>query len=99
MLFRSVRNGDGSITYTPKGPADAGAFDVGGRSVTVKVDVAKLNAVQRRGALASGTVLMGLRGAATDARTTVSTPVGTVAVGLSDSTRGGGTFTMGSCQP
>ncbi|HEV8210914.1 MAG TPA: hypothetical protein VGP77_12360 [Vicinamibacterales bacterium] len=92
----AVRNGDGSLTYTPKGPADAGAFDLTTRSVTVKVDVAKLNAVQRRGAIANGTVLMGLRGSAIDARTTAA---GAAAVGLSDSTRAGGTFTMGSCQP
>jgi len=43
-----------------------------------------LNAVQKRGAIVSGTVLMGLRGSATDARTTVSTPVGTAAIGLSE---------------
>ena len=95
----SVRNSDGSITYTVKGPADAGAFDLVRRAVTVKVDVAKLNAVQARGAIGSGTVLMGLRGASTAARTTVSTPAGTVAPGFSDSTRAGGTFTMGACQP
>jgi hypothetical protein len=95
----AVRNGDGSITYTPKGSADAGTFDLAKRAVTVSVDVAKLNALQKHGAIASGTVLMGLRGSATDARQTVSTPAGTAAVGLSDSTRAGGTFTMGSCQP
>jgi hypothetical protein len=92
----AARNGDGSITYTVKGPADAGAFDFTKRSVTVKVDVAKLNAVQQRGPIASGTVLMGLRGTSTAARSTVA---GTAAVGFSDSTRGGGTFTMGSCPP
>lgn len=90
-----TRNGDGSISYTPKGPADAGAFDLTGRSVTVKVDVARLNGVQTRGAITSGTVLMGLRGSAADARTAAAV----AAVGLSDSTRAGGTFTMGSCQP
>jgi len=61
--------------------------------------VAKLNAVQTRGAIGIGTVLLGLRGSATAARETVSTPAGTVAVGFSDSTRAGGTFTLGSCQP
>jgi hypothetical protein len=91
----ATRNSDGSLTYTAKGPADAGAFDLSGRSVTVKVDIAKLNAAQTHGAIKSGTVLMGLRGSATDARTTASA----ASVGLSDSTRGGGTFTMGSCQP
>jgi hypothetical protein len=91
------RNSDGSIAYTVKGAADAGNFDLTNRSVTVKVDVAKLNAVQKRGAIKNGTVLMGLRGAATAARNVVSTPAASVAVGFSDSTRAGGTFTVGSC--
>ena len=92
----AARNSDGSITYTVKGPADRGAFDLAARAVTVQVDIAKLNAVQQRGAITNGTVLMGLRGASTDARSVVG---GTVAAGFSDSTRGGGTFTMGACQP
>jgi hypothetical protein len=92
----AVRNSDGSIAYTPAGAADAGAFDLTSRSVTVKVDVARLNALQKHGALAAGTVLMGLRGSAS-ARVTVGTPAGTVAIGYSDSTRSGGTFTIGSC--
>jgi hypothetical protein len=92
----AARNSDGSITYTVKGPADRGAFDLAARAVTVKVDIAKLNAVQQRGAITNGTVLMGVRGASTAARSVVG---GTVAAGFSDSTRGGGTFTMGACQP
>ena len=92
------RNSDGSITYTPKGAADSGFFDLNNRSVTVQVNVAKLNALQTRGAIKTGTVLMGLRGQTLVDRFAVSTPAGTVAVGLSDSTRAGGTFTMGSCQ-
>ena len=92
----AARNSDGSITYTVKGPADGGAFDLAGRSVTVKVDIAKLNAVQTRGAIRNGTVLMGLRGASSAARSVVA---GTASTGVSDSTRAGGTFTMGSCQP
>ena len=63
--------------------------------MTVKVDAAKLNGVQTRGAIKTGTVLMGLRGSATTARTVVA---GTASVGFSDSTRAGGTFTMGACQ-
>ncbi len=94
----AVRNSDGSITYTPRGAADSGNFDLTNRSVTIKVNIAQLNAVASRGAIKTGTVLMGLRGSATAARTGVGTPAGTVAVGFSDSTRGGGTFTMGSCQ-
>jgi hypothetical protein len=93
----AVRNSDGSITYTPKGNADAGAFDLNAKTVTIAVDVAKLNAVQTHGAIKTGTVLMGLRGSATAARVTEGTPAGTVAAGFSDSTRGGGTFTVGAC--
>jgi hypothetical protein len=92
----ATRNSDGSIAYTIKGSADAGSFDLTNRSIAVKVDVAKLNALQKRGAIQTGTVLIGLRGSATVARTVVG---GTAAVGFSDSTRAGGTFTMGSCQP
>ena len=94
----AVRNADGSITATVRGPADAGSFDVTSRSVTIKVNVAKLNDFQHNGAIGAGTRLIGLRGSSTVARQTVGTPVGTVAVGLSDSTRGGGAFTIGSCQ-
>src|SRR5438874_2648266 len=92
----AARQSNGSIVYTIKGAADSGAFDLTRRSVTVKVDAAKLNAVQTRGPVAAGTVLMGLRGSATTARTVVA---GTASAGFSDSTRAGGTFTMGSCQP
>ena len=92
----AARNSDGSITNTVQGPADAGNFDLNSRSVTVKVDVSKLNAVQTRGTLKTGTVLIGLRASASAARATAA---GTASVGFSDSTRGGGTFTMGSCQP
>jgi len=92
----AARNSDGSITYTVKGNADAGSFDLTARTVTVKVDVAKLNALAQRGPIKTGTVLMGLAGSATVARVTVA---GLVGVGLSDSTRSGGTFTMGACQP
>jgi hypothetical protein len=94
----AARNSDGSITYTVKGPADSGNFDLNNRSVTVKVDVSKLNAVQSRGAIGTGTVLMGLRGSSTATREAISTPAGTIAVGFSDATRSGGAFTVGSCQ-
>jgi hypothetical protein len=91
----ATRNSDGSIAYTVKGTADAGNFDVAGRSVTVKVDVAKLNALQTRGPIATGAALIGLRGSAVVDRITVA---GLLGVRLSDSTRGGGAFTIGSCQ-
>jgi hypothetical protein len=93
----AARNSDGSITYTVKGSADAGGFDLTQRTVTVKVAIAKLNVLAQRGAIKTGTVLIGLRGSTVVDRTTIPTPVGTVAIGLSDSTRGGGTFTMGAC--
>src|SRR5206468_10505343 len=91
----AARNSDGSIAYTAKGSADAGGFDLNARSVTVKVDIAKLNALQTRGAIAAGTTLLGLRGQATVDRFTAA---GLVAAGFSDSTRGGGTFTIAACQ-
>jgi len=40
--------------------------------VTVKVDVSKLNAVQTRGTLKTGTVLIGLRASASAARATAA---------------------------
>jgi hypothetical protein len=90
------RNSDGSLTYTVKGLADSGSFDLTNRSVTVKVDVVKLNALSTRAPIRAGTVLMGLRGSAIAARQVIA---GTASVGFSDSTRGGGTYTIGSCQP
>jgi hypothetical protein len=66
--------------------------------VTVKVDVAKLNALQTHGAIRSNTPFIGLRGSALVERYAQTVSIVTVAVGLSDSTRGGGTFTMGTCQ-
>ena len=92
----AMRQSDGSIAYTVKGPADAGSFDLTSRSVTVKVDVATLNALQTRGPIAADTTLIGLRGTAVVDRVTVA---GLVGVGLSDSTRGRGAFTIGMCQP
>jgi hypothetical protein len=91
----ATRNSDGSIAYTVKGTADAGSFDGLRRSVTVKVDVAKLNALQTHGPITTGTALIGLRGSAAVDRITIA---GLVGVGLSDSTRAGGAFTIGSCQ-
>lgn len=87
----AARNGDGSVTYTKRGPADAGAFDPTNRTVTVKADIAKLNAVQARGAIAAGTTLIGLRGSASVERYTIA---GLVGAGLADSTRAGAPFTL-----
>jgi len=93
----ATRNGDGSLTYTTLGNADVGRFDTTGSSVTVKVDVAKLNAVATHGAIGNGTKLVGLRGSARAVYTVVSTPVTGVAVGVADSTRGGTSYTIGNC--
>ena len=87
----AVRNGDGSVTYTKRGPADAGFFDLTTRTVTVKADLARLNAVQTRGAIAAGTTLIGLRGSASIERYTAA---GLVGAGLADSTRAGAPFTL-----
>ncbi len=94
----ATRTPAGGFTYEVKGPADSGAFDLATKSVTVKVDVAKLNALQTRGAIKSATTFIGLRGSALVERYAQTVSIVTVAVGLSDSTRGGGTFTMGTCQ-
>ncbi len=82
----------GGLTYTKRGAADAGRFDLVNRSVTVSVDVSKLNALQQRGPIGPGTVLLGLRGSAGG---TVIVPGAASATAISDSTRGGRTL---SCQ-
>ena len=87
----AARNGDGRVTYTKRGAADIGFFDVTNKTVTVKVDVGKLNALQTRGAIGAGTTLIGLRGAASVERATVA---GAVGVGMADSTRAGAPFTL-----
>lgn len=87
----AARNGDGSITYTKRGPADAGVFDLANRTVAVKVDLARLNALAARGPIGPGTSLIGLRGSASVERFTVA---GLVGVGLADSTRAGVPYTL-----
>jgi hypothetical protein len=87
----AARNGDGSITYTKRGPADAGSFDLTSHTVTVKASVSKLNALQTRGAIATGTTLLGLRGTALIERFTAA---GAVGVGMADSTRSGTPFAL-----
>lgn len=72
-------------------------------AATVKVDAAKLNALQTRGPIKTGTTLIGLGGSTTVERYSATTPAVaglavTVTAGFSDSTRGGGTFTIGACQ-
>jgi hypothetical protein len=98
----AVRNTDGSITYTIRGAADAGAFDTNNRSVTVKTDIDKLNALQTRGAIGEGTTFIGLRGSSTMFVSAIVNAAGVTSVGpaMTDVTRGGTSFTLdASCFP
>jgi hypothetical protein len=88
----AVRNSDGSLTYTSRGDA-AGHFDLTQGTITMKIDTAALNALQTRGAVTNGTVLMGTRGSAA---VSVSTPAASAVV-LSDATRGGRPFRIAGC--
>jgi hypothetical protein len=88
----AVRNRDGTLTYTKRGPADAGRFDLVGRSVTLRVGVDTLNALQSHGVIAQGTVVLGTRGSAS---ASVIVPGVASASVISDSTRGGRGFTIG----
>jgi hypothetical protein len=89
----TVRNTDGSLTYTIRGAADTGGFDLITRSVTVGVSLAKLNALATRGPIAIGSTLIGLRGSAA---LLAAPEVATNAV-ISDSTRGGRSFKIEGC--
>jgi len=62
------------------------------RSVSVRVGIDKLNALQTRGAIVDGTQVMGTRGSAS---ATVSVPGVASASAASDATRGGRSFTVG----
>ena len=86
------RTTDGSLTYTKLGTADVGRFDLVNRSVTVRVDVNKLNAVAAKGAIIAGTTAIGVRAGAS---VTVSAAGATSANAMSDSTRAGRSF---ACQ-
>ena len=87
----AARNGDGSITYTPAGAPDSGVIDTTSSSVTWKVDIAKLNALQKHGVIGNGTSFIGLRGSSSVASISIA---GLVGVGLSDVTRGGTHYTL-----
>jgi hypothetical protein len=90
----AARTTDGDMVYTRRGAADAGGFDLVNRSVTVKVGVTKLNALQTRGAIGAGTMLIGLRGSAS---AYVGVPdVATQSV-ISDGTRAGRPFKIEKC--
>jgi len=59
----SVRNQDGSLTYTNQGAADYGLVDPATNTITVKVAASKLNPFVTQGPpIGAGTVLTGLRG-------------------------------------
>jgi hypothetical protein len=60
----TVRDSDGSLTYTVQGAADAGEFNQDTNRISVQVSVAKLNAILSaagRPLIANGTVVAGLR--------------------------------------
>lgn len=88
-----MRTSSGSLTYTPKGTADAGSFDSRNKRISIRVSVFKLNALIHTGTdalgfvhapIASGSVIAGLRG-------TASTQSGAA---RGDETRGGTEFTI-----
>jgi len=103
----AVRTSTGGVAYTTRGAADYGAFDVANRTVTLKVDINKLNAHQTRGVLGPGTTFIGLRGSALSLATFLIpippagiAPVISAGIAQSDQTRGGSSFTLGaSCFP
>ncbi|HEX8474157.1 MAG TPA: discoidin domain-containing protein [Pyrinomonadaceae bacterium] len=84
----AARNGDGSIAYTDRGAADGGAFDQTAKTITVRVSLNKLNPFVKQGnpPVGAGSVLVGLRGAASVAAQ------GNAA--RSDNTRGGTQYTI-----
>ena len=59
--------------------------------------MAKFNALQTHGLITNMTPLIGLRGSTLVERYAQTVSIVTVTVGLADSTRGGGTFTMSTC--
>jgi len=88
----SRRNVDGTLTYTKRGPADAGAFNLAARSVTVRVAVDKLNAIATRGPIVSGTVAIALRASASASAGVAGTATSAL---ISDATRAGRQLTIG----
>lgn len=88
----AARNTDGTLTYTKRGPADAGRFDLSAKSVTVRVAIDKLNALATRGPIVNGTVAIALRASASAAAGVAGTATSTV---ISDNTRAGRPLTFG----
>lgn len=59
----AARQSDGSVLYTDQGPADSGSFDPTSNTITVSVSASKLATFIVHGpAIASGSILAGLRG-------------------------------------
>ncbi|HET6654799.1 MAG TPA: hypothetical protein VFH57_01010 [Gammaproteobacteria bacterium] len=86
----AVRESDGSITYTTRGEADAGAFDPETNTITVKVSAEKLNPFVTHGdPIGDGSILVGLRGSAFTSGVNAQ----------SDDTRGGTQFAIGGSTP
>ena len=88
----ATRNVDGTLTYTKRGQADAGAFNLAARSVTVRVAVDKLNAIATRGPIVSGTVAIALRATASASAGVAGTATSAL---ISDATRAGRPLTIG----
>lgn len=92
----AVRNGDGTITYTSVGTADAGSFDSVAGTISMDVSLTKLNAVLTgagRPTIGLGSIIAGLRGRAVLADIDLPPPAGRQ--GKRDITRGGTQFIIG----
>ena len=84
----TVRNSDGTLTYTTRGAADVGSFDTTADTITVKVLVSRLNPFVTHGpVIGPGSVLVGLRGQTFTSNVNAKRDV----------TRGGTQFVFGSC--
>ena len=86
------RNTDGTLTYTRRGAADAGRFDLTNKSLTVRVALDKLNAIATHGPIVNGTVAIALRASASASVGVAGTATQAV---ISDSTRAGRPLTFG----
>lgn len=84
----SVRNSDGTLAYTVRGPADGASIDSPMKTITIKVFLSNLAPYVTHGpAVAPGSILVGLRG-----QTFTSG-----ANAKRDLTRGGTQYTIGNC--
>jgi len=88
----ATRNVDGTLTYTKRGQADAGGFNLLARSVSVRVAVDKLNALAKRGPIVNGTVAIALRASASASAGVAGTATSAL---VSDATRAGRPLSIG----